>query len=81
MNFGSKISGDRYLDVVLTFPLIRTKLIINEQIIKQVNHFKGLGNDIGYDNNYDVDTKPGKFQPIYTSISRISSNEVHREKN
>ena len=41
---------------------MRTKIIINSLILEQMSRFNFLGNDIGYDRNYDLDVKLGKFQ-------------------
>ena len=40
---------------------IRTKIIINYQIVEQASHYNSLGNDISYDRNRDIDVKLGKL--------------------
>ena len=50
--------------------------MINNQIVEQMSHFNNLGNDIGYDKNYDIDVTLGKFQMICGKINNIFGNKV-----
>ena len=56
--------------------LIRTKIIIDDQVIEQMRYFNYLGNDIGYYKSYDIDVKIRKFQAIYGTINRILRNKT-----
>ena len=59
---------------------VRTKIIINDQTIEQVNHFNYLGHDIGYDKDYDIDKKLAKFQGICGTINRTFKHKIRRDK-
>lgn len=41
---------------------IKTKLVIVDQRVEQVNRFMYLGNDITYDKDRDIDNKLNKYQ-------------------
>lgn len=58
---------------------VRTKIIINDHIIEQVNHFNYLGHDIGYDKDHDIDIKLAKFQRICGTINRTCKNKFRRD--
>ena len=58
---------------------IRTKIIINNRCIEQVNHFNYLGSDVGYDKDYDVDNKICKFQRVCGTINRTFRNKIRNE--
>ena len=50
--------SDRILEPVsYTHLPRRTKIMISDRILKQVNRFNYLGNDSGYDRNYDIDVE------------------------
>jgi hypothetical protein len=57
---------------------IRTKIVINDTILEQVNHFKYLGSDISYENNKDIDEKVAKFTHICGSIHRNLKNKTRK---
>lgn len=53
---------------------IRTKIIIENQPIEQLSHFKYLGCDISYDYDEDLKNKLARFQYICGTIKRILRN-------
>ena len=58
---------------------LRTKIIINDQILEQVSLFNNLGNYIGYDRNYDIAIKLDNFQRICGTVNRIFRSKVRRD--
>ena len=56
--------------------LIRTKIIIDDQIVEEVNHFIYLRNEIGYDRNCHIVVNLGKFQTMCGKITRIFTKMV-----
>ena len=42
--------------------------------------FNYLGNNVGYDRNYDIDVKLGKFKIIYVTINRIFRKNLLGDK-
>jgi len=55
---------------------VRTKIVIDNKIIEQVNLFKYLGNMISYEGELDVDNKLNNFLKITDIL-----NNVFRPKN
>ena len=58
---------------------IKTKIVIKHQIVEQVSRFNYLRNNIGYDENYDINVNLGKLQAISGPINRIFKNKVRQE--
>ncbi|KAJ4438978.1 hypothetical protein ANN_14932 [Periplaneta americana] len=61
-----------------TTPL-RTKIIINNEIIDQVNCFNYLGCMISYDQINDIDRKLSKFQQLIGTIKRTLKKKVRTD--
>ena len=55
---------------------IQTEIMIICQILEQVSHLNYLGNDIGYDRNFDIDVKLSNFQKICETINCIFKSKV-----
>lgn len=60
------------------FP-VRSKIVINGNIIDQVSHFNFLGCDISYEYENDVDNKLHKYQRMCGTIHRQLGNKTTRE--
>jgi hypothetical protein len=56
---------------------IRSKIVINNKIIEQVNSFNYLGNLISYENEMDIDDKLNN----YLKITGIINNVLRPKKN
>ena len=52
---------------------IRTKVVVNDQIVEQESHFYYLKNKIGYDKNFDIDAKLGNIQTLAEVLSTQST--------
>ena len=55
---------------------VRSKIVINNKIIEQVNLFKYLGNMISYEGELDIDNKL-----IFLKITGILNNGFRPQKN
>ena len=58
---------------------IRTKIVIEDQVLEQVSHFKYLGCDITYDEDKDIINKVNTFQRICGTIRRTLKNKTRKE--
>ena len=54
-------------------------IMLPHEMVEQESHFINLGNDIGYDRNYDIDVKLGKFQTNCGTINHTFRNKLHRD--
>ena len=55
----------------------RRTVVIADQIIRRASRFIKLGNDIGYDEDYNIiDVKLLKFQTICGAVNRIFRNNI-----
>jgi len=45
----------------MAFPSVRTKIVIDDKIIEQLNLFDCLGNMISYEGELDIDNKFNNF--------------------
>ena len=59
--------------------LIRTKIVIDNKIMKQVSHFKYLGCDTSFYKNKSLDNKLHKSQYICEFLGRILKNKTRKE--
>ena len=50
---------------------VRTKIVIDNKIIEQVNLFKYLGNMISYEGELDVDNKLNNFLKITDILNNV----------
>jgi hypothetical protein len=50
---------------------IRSKIVIDNKIIEQVNSFTYLGNLISYENEMDIDNKLNKYLKITGIINNV----------
>jgi hypothetical protein len=58
---------------------IRTKIVINDQIIEQVNSFNYLGCNLSYTSSRDTDNKLAKFQQLIGTVKRTLFWNVRHE--
>lgn len=58
---------------------VRTKIVLKGQILEQVSHFSYLGNDIGYDKDFDIDMKLHRFQAMCGTINRTLRHTASKE--
>ena len=58
---------------------IRTKIVVNNQTLEQVNHFNYLGCDISYGFDKDIQSKVSKFGHICGSIDKFLRNKTTKE--
>lgn len=58
---------------------IRTKIVIEDQVLEQVSHFQYLGCDITYDEDKDIKNKVNTFQRICGTIRRTLKNKTRKE--
>ena len=57
---------------------IRTKLILDKQILKLISDFRYLGYDASFYKNKDLDNKLHKFQQICGSLRRNLENKPEK---
>ena len=61
---------------------VRSKIVINGNIIKQVNIFKYLENEISFQEEVHVSSKMAKFLRVTALIDRtLSSNKLQADLN
>ncbi|KAJ4432363.1 hypothetical protein ANN_20982 [Periplaneta americana] len=58
---------------------LRTKIVIEEKMIEQVNSFTYLGCDLSYISSTDVENKLNKFLRLIGTIKRTLINKVDRQ--
>lgn len=58
---------------------IRTKIVIEDKMIEQVNSFTYLGCDLSYISSTDVENKLNKFLRLIGTIKRTLINKVDRQ--
>lgn len=58
---------------------LRAKIIIDDQMIEQVSHYKYLGCDISYGYDKDIEYKINQFQAICGTINRTLNNKAHKQ--
>ena len=71
-------TGRRYL-VLVGVHNLRTKIIINNETLKQVNQFTYLGCSISYQFSNDVEFKLAKFLQLIVTIKRNIFKKVRKE--
>ena len=54
---------------------VRTKIVINNKIIEQVNLFNYLGNIISYEGELDIDNKLNNFLKITGVLNNVLSHK------
>lgn len=60
-------------------PAVRTKPVIDKQVLEQVSHFKYLGCDISYQESNDRDDKVTQFRHICDMIHKSLRNKTRKE--
>jgi hypothetical protein len=58
---------------------VRTKIVIEDKILDQVNHFKYLGYDATFLEETDIDAKIKKFQNICGTIGRTLKGKTRKD--
>ena len=58
---------------------IRSKIVLNDEILEQVNSFNYLGCLISYDQEKDVERKLNKFQHMCGTIHRTLRNKTRKD--
>jgi hypothetical protein len=58
---------------------LRTKIVINDEILEQVNKFTYLGCSITYQDSNDVESKLAKFLQLIGTIKRTIFGKVRTE--
>jgi hypothetical protein len=58
---------------------LRTKIIINDEILEQVSHFTYLGCSVSYQFSNDVEFKLGKFLQLVGTIKRTIFRKLRTE--
>lgn len=58
---------------------IRSKIVINDEVIEQIRHFKYLGCDLTYDFSIDVEQKLNKFSRVCGTISRHLKHKTRKD--
>ena len=60
------------------FP-VRSKIVVEDQILEQVSHFEYLGCNVSWDVDRDIEKKVNKFQSICGTINRTLQNKTTKE--
>ena len=55
----------------MAFPSVRTKIVIDDKIIEQLNLFDCLGNMISYEGELDIDNKFNNFLKITGILNNV----------
>lgn len=58
---------------------VRSKIVVNNEILEQVSHFTYLGCDLTYENETDIQKKLHRFQHICGTLSRTLKKRTRKE--